>query len=161
MVNEVILIGNLGDEVKLHYFESGDCIGRFPLATSKSWTKKDTGEKQTETSWHNIVVRNKIAENCEKYLSKGSKVFVKGSISYRKFQGDDGKDVYTTEIRAVTVQFLDPAKGSSNVEQPRTEITGNGKKNSKPENAGNDFLNSDNKSPRPFDEEEEDDDLPF
>ena len=75
-LNKVILIGHLGDEVKMHYFEGGNCIGRFPLATNEVYINKTTGEKITSTEWHNIVVRNKAAEICEKYLSKGDKVKV-------------------------------------------------------------------------------------
>ena len=86
-LNKVMLIGNLGDDVKIHHFEGGDdvkihhfegggSIGRFPLATNESYTKKDTGEKVTETEWHNIVVRNKVAEICLKYLSKGDRIYV-------------------------------------------------------------------------------------
>ena len=75
-VNKVILIGNLGDDIKMHYFEGGNSIGRFPIATSESYTSKQTGEKVTTTDWHNIVVRNKLAEICEKYLTKGDKVYV-------------------------------------------------------------------------------------
>ena len=70
-LNKVMLIGHLGDNVKMHYFEGGGSIGRFPLATKRELHKKDTGEKVTQTEWHNIVVRNKAAEICEKYLSKG------------------------------------------------------------------------------------------
>ena len=69
-LNKVMLIGNLGDDVKIHHFEGGGSIGRFPLATNESYTKKDTGEKVTETEWHNIVVRNKVAEICLGGLGK-------------------------------------------------------------------------------------------
>ena len=65
-VNKVILIGHLGDEIKMHYFEGGNAIGRFPIATNESYTNKQTGEKVTTTDWHNIVVKNKLAEICEK-----------------------------------------------------------------------------------------------
>ena len=65
-INKVILIGNLGDDVKMHYFDGGDSIGRFPLATSETYVSKQTGEKITNTDWHNVVVKNKLAEICEK-----------------------------------------------------------------------------------------------
>ena len=83
-LNKVMLIGNLGDDVKIHHFEGGGSIGRFPLATNESYTKKDTGEKITETEWHNIVVRNKAAEICLKYLSKGDRIDIEGKIKTRK-----------------------------------------------------------------------------
>ena len=72
-LNKVMLIGHLGDDVKMHFFDGGGCIGRFPLATNEVYTNKTSGEKVTNTDWHNVVVRNKAAEICEKYLSKGTK----------------------------------------------------------------------------------------
>jgi len=105
-INKVILIGHLGDEVKMHYFEGGNSIGRFPLATNESYTNKQTGEKVTTTEWHNIVVRNKLAEICEKYLNKGDKVYCEGRIKTRQWEGEDGTKRYTTEIHVVDMTFL-------------------------------------------------------
>ena len=105
-VNKVILIGHLGDEVKMHYFEGGNAIGRFPLATNETYTNKQTGEKVSTTEWHNIVVRNKLAEICEKYLKKGDKVYCEGRIKTRQWQGEDGSKRYTTEIHVVDMTFL-------------------------------------------------------
>ncbi|MDH3381173.1 MAG: single-stranded DNA-binding protein, partial [Flavobacteriaceae bacterium] len=85
-LNKVMLIGHLGDEVKTHYFEGGNCIARFPIATNESYTNKQTGEKVTTTDWHNIVVRNKLAEICKKYLSKGDKVYCEGKIKNREYE---------------------------------------------------------------------------
>ena len=105
-LNKVMLIGHLGDNVKMHYFEGGGSIGRFPLATNESYTKKDTGEKITQTEWHNIVVRNKAAEICEKYLSKGDRVYIEGKIKTRKWQDESGNDRYSTEINVDDFTFL-------------------------------------------------------
>lgn len=105
-LNKVMLIGHLGDEVKMHYFEGGGCIGRFPLATNDSYTNKQTGERVVNTEWHNIVVRNKAAEICEKYLSKGDKVYVEGRLKNRQWQGEDGNTRYTTEIQVTDFTFL-------------------------------------------------------
>ena len=105
-INKVILIGHLGDEVKMHYFEGGNSIGRFPIATNESYTNKQTGEKVTTTEWHNIVVRNKLAEICEKYLSKGDKVYCEGRIKTRQWDGEDGAKRYTTEIHVVEMTLL-------------------------------------------------------
>ena len=109
-INKVILIGHLGDEVKVHYFEGGNCIGRFPIATNESYTSKQTGEKVTTTDWHNIVVRNKLAEICEKYLSKGDKVYCEGKIKTREYE-QDGIKRYTTEIQVAEMMFLSTKKG--------------------------------------------------
>lgn len=105
-VNKVMLIGHLGDEVKMHYFEGGGCIGRFPIATNETYTNKQTGEKVTNTDWHNVVVRNKAAEICEKYLSKGDKVYVEGRLKNRQWQGEDGNTRYTTEVHVQDFTFL-------------------------------------------------------
>lgn len=105
-LNKVMLIGHLGDEVKMHYFDGGNCIGRFPLATNETYTNKQTNEKITNTEWHNIVVRNKAAEICEKYLSKGDKVYIEGRIKTRKWQDDSGNDRYSTEIHCTDFTFL-------------------------------------------------------
>ena len=105
-LNKVMLIGNLGDEVKMHYFDDKNCVGRFPLATSESYTSKQTNERITNTEWHNIVVRNKAAEICEKYLSKGDKVYIEGRIKTRKWTDDKGMERYSTEIQCDEFTFL-------------------------------------------------------
>jgi len=111
-LNKVMLIGNLGDDVKMHYFDGGGCIGRFPIATSESYMSKQTNERVTNTDWHNIVVRNKGAEICEKYLKKGDKVYIEGRIKNRQWQDDTGNTRYSTEIHATDFTFLTP-KGES------------------------------------------------
>ena len=112
-VNKVILIGHTGDDVKMVYFEGGGSIGRFPLATNEEYVNKTTGERVSNTEWHNIVVRNKGAEICEKYLKKGDKVYIEGRLKTRKWQDNEGKDRYTTEVQCLDFTFLTP-KGESN-----------------------------------------------
>tara|TARA_B100000925_G_scaffold179966_1_gene135818 strand:- start:20 stop:442 length:423 start_codon:yes stop_codon:yes gene_type:complete len=109
-LNKVMLIGHLGDDVKMHYFDGGGCIGRFPLATNEVYTNKTSGEKVTNTDWHNIVVRNKAAEICEKYLNKGDKIYIEGRIKTRKWQDTDQNDRYTTEINVDEFTFLTTKK---------------------------------------------------
>ncbi len=111
-LNKVMLIGHLGDEVKMHYFEGGGSIGRFPIATNDTYTNKQTGEKVVNTEWHNVVVRNKAAEICEKYLSKGDKIYVEGRLKNRQWQGEDGNMRYTTEIQVQDFTFLSTKKES-------------------------------------------------
>jgi len=111
-LNKAMLIGHLGDEVKMHYFEGGGCIGRFPLATNETYTNKQTNERVTNTEWHNVVVRNKGAEICEKYLSKGDRIYVEGRIKTRKWQDDSGNDRYSTEIQCTDFKFLTTKKES-------------------------------------------------
>ena len=107
-VNKVILIGHTGDQVKMHYFEGGGSIGRFPLATNETYTNRTTGEKVSNTEWHNVVVRNKAAEVCEKYLNKGDKLYIEGRLKTRKWQDDTGNDRYSTEIQCTEFTFLTP-----------------------------------------------------
>ena len=111
-LNKVMLIGHLGDEVKMHYFEGGNCVGRFPLATNETYTNKTTNERVTNTEWHNVVVRNKAAEICEKYLTKGDKVYIEGRLKTRKWQDDTGNDRYSTEIQCTDFTFLSTKKES-------------------------------------------------
>jgi len=107
-INKVILIGHLGDNVKMHYFEGGNAIGRFPLATNDSYVNKQTGERVVNTEWHNIVVRNKLAEIFEKYAHKGDKVYLEGRLRTRKWTADDGRERYMTEIHVTEFTFLTP-----------------------------------------------------
>jgi len=105
-LNKVMLIGHLGDEVKMHYFDDKNCIGRFPLATNEVYTNKQTNERVSNTEWHSVVVRNKAAEICEKYLTKGDKVYIEGRIKTRKWTDDKGMERYSTEIQCTDFTFL-------------------------------------------------------
>ena len=146
-LNKVMLIGHLGDEVRMHYFEGGGCVGRFPLATNETYTNKQTNERVTNTEWHNIVVRNKAAEICEKYLSKGDRVYIEGKLKTRKWQDDKGMDRYSTEIQCTDFTFL-----TTKNESQGGEISNQSQSN-----------NSQNQSQQMVSEsfEEDNDDLPF
>jgi single-strand DNA-binding protein len=113
-LNKVTLIGHLGDDVKLHYFESGNCIGRFSVATNESYQNKTTGEKTVITDWHNIVVKNKLAELSEKYIGKGDRVYVEGKLKTRQWQDSQGNVKYATEIHANDLIFLSSKKEENN-----------------------------------------------
>ena len=121
-LNKVMLIGNLGDDVKMHHFEDGGCIGRFPIATNENYTNKQTGEKVINTEWHNAIVRNKAAEICNKYLKKGDKVYVEGKLKTRKWQGEDGVQRYSTEIHVNEFNFLNNKTDNDSVKVPPAEI---------------------------------------
>ena len=134
-LNKVMLIGHLGDDVKMHYFDAGNCIGRFQLATNEVYINKTTNEKITSTEWHNLVVRNKAAEMCEKYLSKGDKIYVEGRIKSRQWQTEDGTVKYASEIQVTEFTFLTTKKGNENNKQiPGTESPKN--TNFDPQNNG-------------------------
>jgi len=128
-----MLIGHLGDDIKMHYFEGGNCIGRFPLATNEVYINKSTNEKITSTEWHNLVVRNKAAEICEKYLTKGDKIYVEGRIKSRQWQAEDGTTKYTTEIQVTEFTFLNVKKDADGNKQIS---------NSEPKNSNFDTTNS-------------------
>lgn len=116
-LNKVMLIGHLGDEIKMHYFDGGNCIGRFQLATNEVYINKTTNEKITSTEWHNLVVRNKAAEICEKHLSKGDKIYIEGRIKSRQWQAEDGTTKHTTEIQVTEFTFLSTKKSGENNKQ--------------------------------------------
>ncbi len=105
-LNKVILIGNLGKDPEIHYFEEGQSVARFPIATTESYTNRQTGEKVERTEWHNIVVRNKLAEICHKYLRKGDKVYVEGKIRSREYTDREGNRRFITEIIVSDFTFL-------------------------------------------------------
>ena len=120
-INKVILIGNLGDDVKMHYFDDQNCVGRFPIATSETYTNKQTGEKVTNTDWHNLVVRNGLAKVCEKYLSKGDKIYAEGKLKNRQWE-QDGVKRYATEVQVLEMTMLTTKKGGNQVtENPQQQ----------------------------------------
>jgi single-strand DNA-binding protein len=128
-LNKVLLIGHLGDDIKMHYFDNGNCIGRFPLATNEVYINKSTNEKITTTEWHNLVVRNKAAEICEKYLTKGDKIYVEGRIKSRQWQAEDGSNKYTTEIQVTEFTFL-TTKKENDLNKVTPEMNSNSQKSS-------------------------------
>ncbi|WP_037317636.1 single-stranded DNA-binding protein [Salegentibacter sp. Hel_I_6] len=152
-LNKVMLIGHTGDDVKMHYFEGGGAIGRFPLATNETYTNRTTNERVTNTEWHNVVVRNKAAEVCEKYLKKGDKVYIEGRIKTRKWQDDQGNDRYSTEIQCTEFTFLTP-KGEG-------ESSGNMQQQNSPAQNQQNTPKNDNFANQSMAKEEEEDDLPF
>lgn len=125
-LNKVMLIGNVGTEIKTRYFEGGGCVGNFSLATNEAYVNKSTNKKVVNTEWHNIVVRNKLAEVFEKHVKVGDKLYVEGRIRTRKWQDDSGTDRYTTEIQVSEFTFLNPkSEGGSSAERSGSEGTQN------------------------------------
>ncbi len=98
-VNKVILIGNLGKDPEVRSSQDGSKIVNFSIATSEYWKDKTTGERKDKTEWHRVVVFNpNLCDVCEKYLKKGSKVYVEGQLQTRKWQDQTGVEKYTTEV---------------------------------------------------------------
>jgi single-strand DNA-binding protein len=98
-VNKVILVGNLGKDPEVRRTTAGDPIVNLSLATSESWRDKASGERKEKTEWHRVVIFNKnLADVAEKYLRKGSKVYVEGQLQTRKWTDKDGAEKYSTEV---------------------------------------------------------------
>lgn len=105
-VNKVILIGNLGKDPEVRRLENGAVVASFSIATSEVYTEKATGEKRENTDWHNIVVWRGLAEVVEKYVKKGSKVYVEGKLKTRSWQDKEGNTRYTTEVLGEELTIL-------------------------------------------------------
>ena len=117
-VNKVILIGNLGRDPEIRFAQNGNKIANFSIATSDTWRDKTTGERKEKTEWHRIVVFSEgLATITEKFLKKGSKVYIEGALQTRKWTGNDGIEKYTTEVVLQgfnsTLTMLDGASGAA------------------------------------------------
>lgn len=111
-VNKVILVGTLGRDPETKTFPNGGSLCQFSIATSEAWTDKNSGERKENTEWHRIVFNGKVAEIAQKYLKKGSKVYIEGSLRTRQWTDQNGVEKYTTEIRGDQLQMLD-SKGDN------------------------------------------------
>ena len=145
-VNKVILIGNLGKDPEIRKLESGATVANFPIATSESYTDRNSGEKKETTDWHDIVVWRGLAEVVEKYVKKGMKVYVEGRLKKRSWQDKEGNTRYTTEVLGDQLTILSRPDSA-----PR------------PENAPNYGNEGISNSPNKIDNllNDEDKDLPF
>lgn len=98
-VNKAILLGNLGRDPEVRHTQDGRAIVNLSLATSESWKDRNSGERKEKTEWHRVVIFNeRLAEVAQKYLQKGTKVYLEGQIQTRKWQDQSGADKYSTEI---------------------------------------------------------------
>ena len=105
-VNKVILIGNLGADPETRFLPSGEAVCNIRIATTEKWKDRASGETKEATEWHRISLFGRQAEVAGEYLKKGSPVYIEGRIQTRKWQDKEGKDQYTTEIRADRMQLL-------------------------------------------------------
>lgn len=111
-VNKVILVGFVGKDPETRHLDKGTAMTRFSLATSENYTAK-TGEKISNTEWHNIVAWRGLSEFAEKYIKKGSRLYVEGRIRTRTWDDKDGVKHYTTEINADNIELLDRREGQA------------------------------------------------
>jgi single-strand DNA-binding protein len=117
-VNKVILIGNLGRDPEVRSFANGGKVCNLRIATSETWKDKSSGEKKERTEWHSVAIMSEpLANLAERYLKKGSKVYLEGQLETRKWQDQSGADKYSTEVVLrpfnSTMTFLDAAPGST------------------------------------------------
>ncbi len=110
-INKVILIGHVGGDPEVRYMPNGNAVATISLATTESWKDKQSGEKQERTEWHRVVCFNRLGEIVGEYVRKGAKLYLEGSLRTRKWQDQEGKDRYTTEIVAADIQMLDGKGG--------------------------------------------------
>ena len=105
-INKVIIVGNLGQGPEIRTMPNGEQVANITVATSESWTDKNTGERKEQTEWHRIVLYRRLAEIAGQYLHKGSQVYIEGRLKTRKWQDQSGQDRYTTEIQGDNLQML-------------------------------------------------------
>ncbi|BCP56220.1 hypothetical protein K32_48370 [Kaistia sp. 32K] len=105
-LNQVNLIGRLGQDPEVKYLPNGDAVCNVSLATSERWKDKQSGEQKEKTEWHRVVLFGKVAEIAGQYLRKGTLVYFQGKLETRKWQDQSGVDRYTTEIRASEMKML-------------------------------------------------------
>tara|TARA_B110000003_G_scaffold203650_1_gene202357 strand:+ start:140 stop:535 length:396 start_codon:yes stop_codon:yes gene_type:complete len=127
-VNKVILVGNLGKDPEVRYLDNGVAVANFSLATTENYKNKE-GERVSQTEWHNIVLWRGLAEVAEKWLKKGSSVYVEGKIRTRKWEDKDGNTRYSTEILGDNMTMLG---GKPVSESPTESVQVSGKKEDLP-----------------------------
>lgn len=126
-VNKVILVGHLGKDPEVRALQNGNRVCNFSVATSESWKDKATGERKEKTEWHRVTIWNDgLVGIAEKYLRKGSKVYVEGQLETRKWQDQSGQDKFTTEVVLKAfrgeLHLLDSRAGTGSEESPRTQM---------------------------------------
>lgn len=144
-VNKVIIIGHLGNDPEMRTMPNGDAVANISVATSESWTDKNTGERREITEWHRIVFYRRQAEIVGQYLSKGSKIYIEGKLKTRKWQDQSGQDRYLTEIIGDCLQMLD---NKSNEQQTQR-------------NSGQNYAKAKGKPQPSAQQDNFDDDIPF
>jgi single-strand DNA-binding protein len=122
-VNKVILVGNLGRDPEIRTLESGVKVARFSVATTESYNDRNTGQRVDQTEWHNIVLWRGLAEIAEKYLRKGSQVYIEGKLQTRSYQDKDGITKYSTEVVGQNMNMLGGRSTNEASYEPSNQTT--------------------------------------
>jgi single-strand DNA-binding protein len=105
-VNKVILVGNLGRDIEMRYTPGGSAVGKLRIATTDTWTDKNSGQRQERTEWHSVDLWGRQAETLQEYLLKGRQIYVEGNLRTRQWEDRDGNKRYSTDVRAERVVLL-------------------------------------------------------
>ena len=174
-INKVILVGNLGNDPEVRYTTSGTAIASLSIATSESWTDKQSGEKQERTEWHRVKMFGRLAEIAGEYLKKGRQVYIEGSLRTDKYTDKSGVEKYSTDIIASEMQMLggNEGGGGGGAQRERPQASGGGQRQGGGNYGGNqrggggDYGNqrggndAPRSAPAPADNSFDDDDIPF
>jgi len=168
-VNKVILVGNLGADPEMRHTGGGTAICSFNLATTESWTDKQSGEKQERTEWHRVKIFGRLAEIAGEYLKKGRQVYIEGSLRTDKYTDKQGIERYSTDIIASDMQMLGGPGGEGSAgggyqrERPQGGQRQGGGSYGGGQSRGGDYGNAPRQSPAPgpADNGFADDDIPF
>lgn len=166
MINKVILVGNLGQDPEIRYAPSGSAIANLRIATTERWKDRQSGEQKERTEWHTVVAYDRLAEIMGEYLRKGSQVYIEGKLQTRKWQDKDGKDRYTTEIRAEEMKMLGGRQGGGEGRYENGGDSGGGYQQRRPQPASRPASPSPQAASQPRHDEPPmvdsfDDDIPF
>ena len=165
-INKVILVGNLGADPEVRYTTSGTAIATLSIATSESWTDKQSGEKQERTEWHRVKMFGRLAEISGEYLKKGRQVYVEGSLRTEKYTDKAGVEKYSTDIIANEMQMLGGNEGGmggggGQRERPQGGGQRGGNYGGGASRGGDDHASASRQPPAPADHGFADDDIPF
>ena len=166
-INKVILVGNLGNDPEVRYTTSGTAIASLSIATSESWTDKQSGEKQERTEWHRVKMFGRLAEIAGEYLKKGRQVYIEGSLRTDKYTDKAGVEKYSTDIIASEMQMLGGNEGGGGGGQrERPQASGGGQRQGGGNYGGSsrgsdDHGSQQRQAPPPADSGFADDEIPF
>jgi single-strand DNA-binding protein len=171
-INKVILVGNLGADPEMRHTGGGTAVTTINIATSESWTDKQSGEKQERTEWHRVKLFGRLAEIAGDYLKKGRQVYIEGSLRTDKYTDKAGVERYSTDVIASEMQMLGGNEGGGSGggggggQRERPQSSGGGQRSSGGGNygggsRGGDDQGSSRQSPAPADSGFADDEIPF